>query len=465
MSQGGLKSVFEGIVWPGGGSETVSGSGSTLSYTHGLRPQLETLLRDLQISSIVDAPCGDFNWMSKVDLGDATYTGLDIVDALIARNVERFAGEKRRFFVADVTTDPLPSADLLMCRDLLLHLPFANIFDLLANVASSDFAWVLVSNYVNAENRDLEKAGRARKVNLEREPFGFTLPPEGRKIPDWVKGFPERYLYLFPGEIFRAQARAILERRDDTLRPVAPALKPKSARPSTSVDSPPRHYSAYRNRFPDLPLEPVIDVSREKLGFFSSHAPRLFEYPWVLKTLAELETRSCADFGAGVSPIPLMLAQRGNVVATVDRSERTVEVKPDATLTEWGFLDYAALDPRIVSFNQSFEAVDFPTALDAIYSISVIEHVPAKIRRRIFAHMGLLLPKGGHFVATLDLKPASLDLWNSDRRKIVDQVGHGTLQDLIDELSVNGLKLEHLQIERELPGAGTDVAALVCRMM
>lgn len=352
-----------------------------------------------------------------------------------------------------------------MCRDLLLHLSYKNIFDLLGNVASSDFGWVLVSNYANTENKDLDKAGLARQVNLELEPFAFSLPPQGRKIPDWVKGFPQRYLYLFPGDDFRAQARAILERNGRTPQLPAPSGKARSARPSRSLDTPPQHYSAYRNRFPDLPVQTVIDTSREKLGFFSSHPPRLFEYPWILKTMAELESRACADFGAGVSPIPLMLAERGKSVVSVDSSERTVEVTPDATLTEWGFLDYAALDPRIVSFNQSFEAVEFPKPLDAIYSISVIEHVPAKIRRRIFAHMGMLLPAGGHFVATLDLKPGSLDLWNWDRRKIVDQVGHGTLQDLIDELSVNGLKLVHLQIERELPGAGTDVAAMVCKMV
>jgi 2-polyprenyl-3-methyl-5-hydroxy-6-metoxy-1,4-benzoquinol methylase len=460
MPQSDLKSIFQSVSWPGGGAETVSGAGSTRAYTRGLRTKLEDLVRDLGITSIVDAPCGDFNWMSQVDLGDATYMGLDIVDALIARNTARFADERRRFAVADATSDPLPSADLLMCRDLLLHLPYSNIFDLLANIAASDFAWVLISTYVNERNRDLEKAGQARDVNLEIEPFGFVLPPDGRRIPDWVDGFPERYLYLFPGDAFRAQARAILDRVD------ASRGRPASgAGPATPLDAPPRHHSAYRARFPHLAIDPLIETSRERLGFFSSHAPRMFEYPWMLETLTDLGVTSCADFGAGVSPVPLMLADRGTSVVTVDLSDRIVEVQQGAALTEWGFLDYAALDPRMRSFNQSFETVDFPAPLDAVYSISVIEHVPARIRRRIFAHIGLLLPSGGHFVATLDLKPGSFELWNFDRRKIVDQTGHGTLHDLIDELSVNGLKLAHLQIEAGLPGSGTDVAAVVCRMV
>lgn len=226
----------------------------------------------------------------------------------------------------------------------------------------------------------------------------------------------------------------------------------------------PAHYDVYRNNFAHLPIDRVIATSRDRLGFFTAHPPRLFEYPWMLETLTKLGCRSVADFGAGVSPIPLMLAQNGVSVCTVDLSDSIVEVKPGSKLSEWGFLDYAALDSTITSFNQSFETVDFPTPLDAVYSISVIEHVPARIRRRIFAHIGMLLPVGGHFVATLDLKPGSLDLWNFDRRMIVDEKDHGTLHDLIRELEANRLKIIGLQIEPGLAGGGTDVAAITCRM-
>jgi len=210
----------------------------------------------------------------------------------------------------------------------------------------------------------------------------------------------------------------------------------------------PKHRNEYIRAFPYLPIDQVVDHSRAHLGFFSAHGPRLFEYPWMLDRLRKLGCASVADFGAGVSPIPLMLAEGGTSVVTVDLSDRIVEIAPNARLTEWGFLDYGVLDPRIVSFNRSFETVDFPAPLDAVYSISVIEHVPARIRRRIFAHIGMLLPVGGHFVATLDLKPGTLDLWNFDRRQIVDQTGHGTLHDMVDELAGNRLKLVHLQIEQ-----------------
>lgn len=231
----------------------------------------------------------------------------------------------------------------------------------------------------------------------------------------------------------------------------------------TSLSQPP-HYEAYRKSFPNLPIDRVIDASWEMLGFFTAHPPRLFEYPWMLETMEKLGCTSVADFGAGVSPIPFLLSETGMTVFTVDLSDSIVEVKPGSKLSEWGFLDYAMIDDRITSFNESFEKVDFAQPLDAVYSISVIEHVPARIRRRIFAHVGMLLPVGGHFVATLDLKPGTLDLWNFDRRMIVDKVNHGTLHDLIRELEAQRLKITGLQIQPGLPGSGTDVAALICRM-
>lgn len=228
----------------------------------------------------------------------------------------------------------------------------------------------------------------------------------------------------------------------------------------------PEYLSAYEKLFSSLAIREVIVTSQDRLGFFTQHPPRLFEYPWIVAQLIGDTPIHAADLGAGVSPVPLMLAEAGNAVTTVDLSNRTVRIGQDGRITEWGFLDYAVLHPAITSHNQSFEEVAFADqALDVVYSISVIEHIPARLRRRIFARIGQLLPVGGRFVATLDLRPGTRDLWNRDRKRIVDATGHGTLDDLLMELKANRLMVEHLQIERGLPGSATDVVALACVQM
>src|SRR3954471_18881233 len=66
--------------------ESVSGDGSTLEYTKNLRQELPLLFETLQINSILDAPCGDFNWFREVSRGPISYVGGDIVPDLIQRN-------------------------------------------------------------------------------------------------------------------------------------------------------------------------------------------------------------------------------------------------------------------------------------------------------------------------------------------------------------------------------------------
>src|SRR5215204_2321496 len=46
-----------------GSLESVSGPGSELATTAEVRQGLSTLLTDLSIKSMLDAPCGDFNWI------------------------------------------------------------------------------------------------------------------------------------------------------------------------------------------------------------------------------------------------------------------------------------------------------------------------------------------------------------------------------------------------------------------
>src|SRR5690606_11557505 len=142
------------------------------------------------------------------------------------------------------------------------------------------------------------------------------------------------------------------------------------------------------------------------------------------------------DLGAGVSPVPLALASRGWSVTTVDYSDTTRTLAEAGKLNEWGFLDYAEADRRIRSVNQDFSRAELgPASFDLLYSVSVIEHMPAAIRRAVFDAIGRCLKPRGRLMLTLDLVPGTLRLWNRDRGKPVeDAKAHGTLDDVLAEL-------------------------------
>jgi hypothetical protein len=45
------------------------------------------LAAQLGVSSILDIPCGDFNWTQSVNFGSCRYFGADIVEDLVSRTM------------------------------------------------------------------------------------------------------------------------------------------------------------------------------------------------------------------------------------------------------------------------------------------------------------------------------------------------------------------------------------------
>ena len=210
-------------------------------------------------------------------------------------------------------------------------------------------------------------------------------------------------------------------------------------------------------------LVETILVSLQTFGFFTGTAPRYLEYPWVIENVLRTPAPGTVlDVGAGLSPVPLILASRGWAVTTIDYSRTKRDLAQAGTLNEWGFLDYREVDQRIRSFNQDFSRAEFaPDSFDVIYSVSVIEHMPAAIRRDVFGAAGRYLKSGGTFVLTLDLVPGNLRLWNRNLGKIVETPeAHGTLDDVLRELREAGLDTDHFEIHRNLPRSRTDIVFL-----
>ena len=84
MSKELFTSYYKNNTWAG--VESLSGPGSDYEQTKFLVPELEIMLNDLNIKSMLDIPCGDFNWMKNVDLSLINYHGADIVDNVIISN-------------------------------------------------------------------------------------------------------------------------------------------------------------------------------------------------------------------------------------------------------------------------------------------------------------------------------------------------------------------------------------------
>jgi SAM-dependent methyltransferase len=165
--------------------ETVSGAGSTLEETRSLRRALPALFRNYTIASILDIPCGDFNWLQHVELEGIRYIGADIVPRIVETNNQRYASPGRCFRRLDATNDDLPEVDLIICRDLIIHLSLTDIAQVIQRIVESHSRWLLATHFTGLEhNRDII-SGDFRPVNLCLPPFGlpkphFVIPEQSR---------------------------------------------------------------------------------------------------------------------------------------------------------------------------------------------------------------------------------------------------------------------------------------------
>lgn len=154
----------------------LSGEGASDAQTATLREALPALFQRFEVRTLIDAPCGDFGWMRAIDLTGITYIGLDIVPSLIAQHQQRFTTPQRRFQITDLLIDDLPSGDLLLCRDCLVHLSFEAIGRVIANLKRSSITYLLTTTFpMRPANHDIT-TGDWRVLNLEQAPFSFPSP-------------------------------------------------------------------------------------------------------------------------------------------------------------------------------------------------------------------------------------------------------------------------------------------------
>lgn len=166
--------IHETNYWSSG--ESRSGEGSTLEATLDVRRALEEFIVEHRVASILDVPCGDFNWMRHVELR-IPYVGGDVVEALITRNRKLYSAPGRTFEVIDLTRSTLPHNALVFSRDCLNHLSLADIGLAIASIRSSGAEYLAVTDFpCQSVNRNQESGFHYRELNFQLSPFNWPAP-------------------------------------------------------------------------------------------------------------------------------------------------------------------------------------------------------------------------------------------------------------------------------------------------
>lgn len=182
-----------------GRPETKCGAGSTIAYTSHIRAWLPRTLVAVGAKIVLDAPCGDFNWMSRTNLSMVDYIGIDedpkhvVAANMTASDPVEHSPRSKRIVACNILIDRLPICDVVICRDFLQHLPTEHVWMALRNLATTGATWLFATSHDNAVNDDIDNLGEFRPLNMMAPPFNFPLPirsvedGRGRILGLWVK--------------------------------------------------------------------------------------------------------------------------------------------------------------------------------------------------------------------------------------------------------------------------------------
>lgn len=177
-----MQQVYTNQLWGTDGSEFYSGEGSHQENL--VQPYVETVIRFLKDHApitVLDVGCGDFNVGQQIRPFAQQYTAVDIVPELIERNRSEFSFENLTFECLDLAKDTLPSADVLIIRQVLQHLSNAEIQSFLPRL--HQYSYVILTEHIPngefAPNVDIISGQgiRLKKksgVDLLAEPFDWN---------------------------------------------------------------------------------------------------------------------------------------------------------------------------------------------------------------------------------------------------------------------------------------------------
>lgn len=166
-----LRTIFTDIYqhnrW--GSQQSRSGPGSELATVTTVGIKITYLLRELQVKSVLNLPCGDQNWHQH--MSDQDYIGADIVPELIEANLVKYPGVD--FRVLDITSDDLPNVDLILVRDLFGHLSHENTLKALRNIKRSGSRYLLATSFTGRTSNPRVPDGGWMPISLCIEPFNL----------------------------------------------------------------------------------------------------------------------------------------------------------------------------------------------------------------------------------------------------------------------------------------------------
>jgi hypothetical protein len=160
-----------------------------MAPTRYIAQRIRELVVGLGCQSVLNVGCGDDLWTPDLP----AYTGVDVAPEAIER-ARAFHPERTYATHNVVESMPPGHHDLVIVRDVIQHLSFADGMVLLANIQNSGARWLLASTYTAASERHHDplnvniQTGDCYSPDITAAPFHMPTPmqmfPDGWDYDD-----------------------------------------------------------------------------------------------------------------------------------------------------------------------------------------------------------------------------------------------------------------------------------------
>ena len=191
-----FSSIYQNKVWGvNEEGEGFSGGGSLVENAQPYMDFLVKFMKEHEIQSVVDVGCGDWEFSRHIDWSGIDYFGYDVVPFVIEKNIKRYGAPNIHFAFANMVSQDLPKADLLLCKHVLQHLSNKDISAFISQF--SKYKYCLITNEVYphilaGDNRDIATGG-CHKVDLSSSPFYL----QGKKVFHFKIGGSMHQVFLY----------------------------------------------------------------------------------------------------------------------------------------------------------------------------------------------------------------------------------------------------------------------------
>jgi len=156
--------IYEKDMWGGG-----SGGGSTPENTVAYRLILQGFLYKYKIKTVVDFGCGDWAFSQLIDWTGINYTGVDCVESVIRKNIEKFRGDNINF---SYMTPGF--GDLLIVKDVLQHWENDDDITQFLSAMMLRFKYILITNTPDCQTHPGPFG--TRPLSATKKPLLFFTP-------------------------------------------------------------------------------------------------------------------------------------------------------------------------------------------------------------------------------------------------------------------------------------------------